>query len=106
MKQFLPILVLVCLGLVLGSSEQPRERRGSGGATGFARRRPRPRPRSPADQENARKAKAILDQAIQALGGQSYLTIRDREQQGRGYSFHHGRPSGAGARVLEFHRVP
>ena len=48
---------------------------------------------SPA-QENARKAKGLIDQAIQALGGQTYLTIRDREQQGRGYSFHHGQSNG------------
>jgi hypothetical protein len=50
----------------------------------------------PPDQENARKAKAVIEQGIQALGGQAFLTIRDREQQGRGYSFHHGRESGGG----------
>jgi hypothetical protein len=50
----------------------------------------------PADQANAHKARAIVEQGIQALGGQTYLTIRDREQQGRLYSFHHGRESGGG----------
>ncbi|PYX50225.1 MAG: hypothetical protein DMG79_06400 [Acidobacteria bacterium] len=97
MKQFLPILVLVC-------SIWPRawgeSRRGS------AQSSPQPAAESvksasstpsnqiSPDQANAQKAKAIIEQGIQALGGQAYLTIRDREQQGRGYSFHHGRESG------------
>jgi len=46
--------------------------------------------------QNSSKAKSIIEQGIQALGGQAYLTIRDRELQGRGYGFHHGRPSGGG----------
>jgi len=56
--------------------------------------------------ENGRKAKNIVEQGIQALGGQTYLTIRDREQQGRGYSFHHGRPSGTGAVFWSFSEFP
>ena len=32
------------------------------------------------DQDNARKAKAIVDQMIQALGGQAYLSIQDITQ--------------------------
>src|ERR1700686_4060618 len=58
------------------------------------------------DQENARKAKAIVDQALQALGGQTYLTIRDREQQGRGYGFHHGQPTGGGGVFWSFTEFP
>jgi len=60
----------------------------------------------PVDQENQRKAKALLDQAIQALGGQAYLTIRNKELQGRGFSFHHGRPSGSGAVFWSFFEFP
>ncbi len=56
--------------------------------------------------ENGRKAKAIVEQGIQALGGDRYLTIRDREQQGRGYSFHAGRPSGTGALFWSFSEFP
>ena len=62
-------------------------------------------PAAPLD-ENGRKAKAIVEQGIQALGGKTYLTIRDREQQGRGYSFHHGRPSGTGAVFWSFSEFP
>jgi hypothetical protein len=48
------------------------------------------------DQENSRKARALLDQAIQALGGQAFLNIRDMQQQGRTYTFYHGRPTSNG----------
>src|SRR5229473_2319311 len=57
------------------------------------------------DLENSRKARALLDQAIQALGGQAYLSIHDIEQEGRTYSFYHGRPTSNGVlfwRFLEF----
>ena len=60
----------------------------------------------PADQANQRKAKALLDQAIQALGGQAYLTIRSKEFQGRGFSFHHGRPNGSGGVFWSFFEFP
>jgi len=60
----------------------------------------------PIDQENARKAKALLDQAIQALGGQAYLNLRDKEFQGRGYSFYHGRPTSAGVVFWSFFEFP
>lgn len=59
----------------------------------------------PPDQENAHKAREVLEQAIQALGGQAYLSVHDMQEQGRTYSFYHGRPSGNGVffwRFLEF----
>ena len=59
----------------------------------------------PPEQENAHKARALLDQAIQALGGQAYLNIHDMQEQGRVYSFYHGRPTSNGVffwRFLEF----
>lgn len=59
-------------------------------------------PSIPVDQENARQAKAILDKAIQALGGQSYLTMQDMQQEGRAYSFHHGRPTSNGVQFWRF----
>src|SRR5438552_18515745 len=52
----------------------------------------------PVDQENSRKAKTILDAAIQALGGQAYLNIHDITQEGRTFSFHHGQPNSFGVR--------
>jgi hypothetical protein len=58
------------------------------------------------DQENAHQARALLDQAIQALGGQAYLNIHDMQQQGRGYSFYHGRPTSNGVLFWRFVEYP
>jgi hypothetical protein len=60
----------------------------------------------PADQENVRKAKALLDQMIQALGGQAYLNIREVSQEGRTYSFFHGQPNSVGTLFWRFYRYP
>src|SRR5579871_5499966 len=60
----------------------------------------------PVDQENARKAKALLDQAIEALGGQAYLDIQDISQEGRTYSFYHGQPSSYGVQFWRFYKYP
>lgn len=60
----------------------------------------------PTDQENSRKAKTLLDQAIQALGGQAYLTFVDMTQQGRTYSFYHGQPNSAGILFWRFYKFP
>jgi len=67
-------------------------------------------PSSPAvqgnDQGNIRQARALLDQAIQALGGQAYLSVHDMQQQGRTYSFHHGRPTSNGVLFWRFVEYP
>ena len=60
----------------------------------------------PTDQESVRKARAILDQAIQALGGQAYLNVQDMTQEGRGYSFHHGEPNSLGTLFWRFRKCP
>jgi hypothetical protein len=60
----------------------------------------------PVDQENATKAKALIDQTIQALGGNAYLNIQDVTQDGRTYSFHHGEPTSAGVLFWRFYRFP
>ena len=63
-------------------------------------------PAIPADQENARQARALLDQAIQALGGQAYLDLRDMQQEGRTFGFYHGVSSGTGAVFWRFVEFP
>ena len=91
MKQFLPILILVCSAWAqVGGEPHPAAAQASSQSASQSQAA------VPADQQNAQKAKAIVDQGIAALGGQTYLTLRDREQQGRIYSFHHGRESGGG----------
>lgn len=104
MKQFLVILALVCSSCRYAwpQAQDPTAPASSQAAQDASKTAPAISP----DQENARKAKAVVEQGIQALGGQAYLTIRDREQQGRGYSFHHGRPNGEGALFWSFTEFP
>src|ERR1700693_4996173 len=104
MKQFSSILILVCSACSLAWGQLQ-----NGTAAAPSQSSSEPAKSMPAispDQENARKAKAIVDQALQALGGQTYLTIRDREQQGRGYGFHHGQPTGGGGVFWSFTEFP
>ena len=63
-------------------------------------------PTLPTDQQNAQKAKALIDQAIQALGGPAYTGIQDISQEGRTYSFHLGRPNGVGTVFWRFYKYP
>jgi len=52
-------------------------------------------PSAPASQnENARKAREIIDQGIAALGGQAYLNATEKSEEGRFFTFHHGEPTG------------
>ena len=48
------------------------------------------------DSENARKARAVIETAIQALGGQPYLTYQNRKEEGRYYPLYHGRTDSTG----------
>src|SRR5215831_16381217 len=57
-------------------------------------------------QENAAKAKAVLEQTIQALGGQTYLNVKNMEQSGRTYTLFHGQSEGAGVLFWRFVEVP
>jgi len=115
MKEFLPILVLVCSVCVLAWG--PRQIVAAQTAPQASSQAAKPEPPASAapsektsvDKEalqNAAKAKSIIDQGIQALGGQNYLNIRDRESQGRGYGFHSGRPTGSGGVFWAFAEFP
>jgi hypothetical protein len=63
-------------------------------------------PALPTDQENAHRARALLDEAVQSLGGQAYLGVRDMQQSGRAYSFFHGRPTSNGVLFWRFTQFP
>ena len=77
-------------------------------ATSLAQASPAAEPAQSAqvDQENAKKARALINQAIDALGGQAYLTIQDISQEGRTYGFHHGESEGAGVVFWRFYKYP
>lgn len=63
-------------------------------------------PAAPLASENAAKAKALLDQTIQALGGEAYLRIEDMSQTGRTYSFFHGEATSTGVLFWRFVKFP
>ena len=69
-------------------------------ALGLAQTAPTPAPPAPAvnlnNSDNARKAHAVLDQTIQSLGGQPYLTYENRSETGRYYLLYHGRTESTG----------
>ena len=108
MKEFFPILVLLCSAcapilarsqsLAPSSAPVPGSRSSTPAISGVMLDKE--------GQQNAAKAKELVEQGIQALGGQSYLTIRDRETQGRGYGFHSGRPTGSGGVFWTFAEFP
>ncbi|HTZ96090.1 MAG TPA: hypothetical protein VMB18_06820 [Terriglobales bacterium] len=60
----------------------------------------------PADQENANKARLLINQAIEALGGDAYLNIQDIKQEGRTYSLHNGEAEGTGILFWRFYKYP
>jgi hypothetical protein len=97
MRQILPIVVLVCLsGLCVGQQPDAPTQTSS----------PKAPEASPPADASARKARAIIDQAIQALGGDIYLNLRNREQQGRGYALHHGQQTSNGVIFWSFTQFP
>ncbi len=65
-------------------------------ALGWAQAAPSKPPLNLNASDNARKAQALLDQAVQALGGQAYLTYQNKEEEGRYYPLYHGRTSTTG----------
>jgi hypothetical protein len=58
------------------------------------------------DSESARKARALLDQSIEALGGQAYLTYESRSESGRYYPLYHGRTNSTGLLYNYFFKYP
>ena len=116
MKVFFPILVLVCSSCSYAWG-QPRATETQGSPQDQSSTAVAPSAQSDKttsekispDKEasqNASKAKTIIEQGIEALGGQTYLTIRDRQIQGRGYGFHSGRPTGSGGVFWGFAEFP
>src|SRR5260370_40037260 len=55
---------------------------------------------------NTQKARELINQAIQALGGQAYLNIQDMQQQGRAYGLCHGEANGVAALRCRFWKWP
>ena len=58
------------------------------------------------NNENAQKARAALDEAITALGGQAYLTYDNKAETGRYYPLYHGRSDSTGLLYNYFVKYP
>ena len=63
-------------------------------------------PKASQEDPGAKKARELIRQAIEALGGQAYLKVQDMEEEGRAYSFHHGELSSVGTRFWRFWKWP
>ena len=55
---------------------------------------------------NQKKARATLDAMVAALGGQRWLTLTSRMQQGRTSGFYQGKPTGATSEFYEIQKFP
>jgi hypothetical protein len=58
------------------------------------------------EDPSSRKARAMIQKMIQALGGQAYLIYQDMQQEGRTYSFYRGQPNSVGAPFWRFWQWP
>jgi hypothetical protein len=58
------------------------------------------------DSESAHKARALLDQSIETLGGQRYVTYESRSESGRYYPLYHGRTNSTGLLYNYFLKYP
>jgi hypothetical protein len=114
MKRFSSILALVCLGwpIVRGTAQTSPATPPKASFPASSQTSPQQSQASAANsgdqqaQADDKKARAIVQQGIQALGGQMYLNLRSRETHGRAYTLHHGRPSGTGVIFWDFTELP
>jgi len=109
MKNLVLMLVLVCSSAAESRAARQTSTPATAGSQTPAAPAAASSVKAPIDKEalqNTAKAKSIIEQGIQALGGQNWLNIRDLEQQGRTYGFHHGRPSGGGNLFWSFWEFP
>ncbi len=96
MKKVFSVLLLACACAVAQSNSAPV----------VAPQSTAPSSNANAQESTARKARQLLDQMIEALGGQAWLSYKTVEQQGRSYSFYHGKPNTAGMLYWRFYEYP
>jgi hypothetical protein len=93
-----PITVLLILGCLLVPAGAQ-----NASTPGQAQKAPNA---APAPDAESRKARALLQKMIEALGGQDYLTYASRSEQGRRYSFDRGQAKGTGIEYWLFWQYP
>jgi hypothetical protein len=75
-------------------------------AAAFGQNNPSANNSTAPENSNSRKARAILQQMIQALGGQAYLNIQTIAQEGRTYSYYNNQPNSMGTEFWLFYKLP
>jgi hypothetical protein len=75
-------------------------------APGSSQSAAQPAANAPSQDVNAQKARTLLEQCIQAMGGQAWLSVNDMQQEGRTYGYSHGSPTGMGTLFWRFWRYP
>jgi hypothetical protein len=56
--------------------------------------------------QNAAKARAALDRMVQAMGGQAWLGMKNKEVDGHAAAFFHGNPDLGTTLTYEYHQYP
>ena len=56
--------------------------------------------------KNAKQARAVLDAMVQALGGDAWLNLKNREQHGHVAAFFRGTPDPGTTEIFDFHSWP
>jgi len=56
--------------------------------------------------KNAQQARAALDSMVQAMGGQAWLDMKNKEIEGHVAAFYHGNPDLGTTLTFEFHQWP
>jgi hypothetical protein len=107
MRNLLLNLLLIVTAIALSAAQSPPAAQ-TGSSTAPQTQAPpaKAAPTPPLEQENVLKARDLINQGIQALGGQAWLNIRNKEEQGRVYSFYHGRPTSNGVVYWRFVEYP
>jgi len=94
MKRLVSLLLVLIAGSMLCVAQQSAPAAGTSAPKGIN------------DNPNSKKARAILQQMIDALGGQAYLNIQTIQQEGRSYSYYQGQPNGYGIPFWAFIKLP
>lgn len=97
MKSFLLITLIAFFACAQTSSAAPPDASTQSSASA---------PAGSASDPGVIKARALITQMIQALGGDAYLRYADVEQEGRTNGFYHGKPTGGSAPFWRFYKYP
>jgi hypothetical protein len=98
MLKWIPVLLMATVVSAQAPSPAPQ----TNSAVHAAADSPWLLPLTGGEDATTKKARALLTQMIETIGGQAYMDLQSVEQNGLGYSFYNGKPNSVGT---EFHRI-